>query len=347
MPPNIHLADSDVDNATLCIVARVLSVKADGITATQLAHSIDASTIGFKSADSAALETHAASYFEVAGTGHTEATAHVSAHDGLTTVHAAATTIGGKAIPSAGFEPAGTGHTEAAAHVAAHAGTNTHAQIDTFITSKAAASGLASLNASTKVVEDPANATATPTQNKIPIADGVGGKLAVGWLPTGTGATEVALGNHSHSVTDYSVVKAADEVVNNSATLQDDNHFTGLSIGAGEVWMVKLVLIVTSNASADFKFKLLGSGTGSAQYITTFLPQAGVAWQYWRGSGTDPVVAITVSTALYLDTVEATILLDNTGLLAQTFKLQWAQNSAHVSDTTVSAASCMAAWRIK
>ncbi|UCG88387.1 MAG: hypothetical protein JSW71_07550, partial [Gemmatimonadota bacterium] len=46
---------------------------------------------------------------------------------------------------------------------------------------KGAASGYASLDGSTKVVEDPANATATPTASKIPIADG-GGKLAAGWI---------------------------------------------------------------------------------------------------------------------------------------------------------------------
>lgn len=37
-----------------------------------------------------------------------------------------------------------------------------------------AASGLATLNGSSKVVQDPANATATPTASKIPIADGAG-----------------------------------------------------------------------------------------------------------------------------------------------------------------------------
>ena len=44
-----------------------------------------------------------------------------------------------------------------------------------------AASGVASLNGSTKVVEDPANATATPTASKIPIADG-SGNLDRGWI---------------------------------------------------------------------------------------------------------------------------------------------------------------------
>lgn len=49
------------------------------------------------------------------------------------------------------------------------------------VANKAVASGYASLDSNVKVVQDPANATATPTASKIPIA-GVGGKLAVGWL---------------------------------------------------------------------------------------------------------------------------------------------------------------------
>jgi hypothetical protein len=65
----------------------------------------------------------------------------------------------------------------------ANKGTNTHAQVDTFIASKAAASGLASLDGSSKVVLDPANATATPTAGKIPIADGDG--LLDGWITPG------------------------------------------------------------------------------------------------------------------------------------------------------------------
>jgi hypothetical protein len=66
----------------------------------------------------------------------------------------------------------------------ANIGSNTHAQIDTHLAAsaphsgheltanKAAASGYASLDASSKVVQNPTNATATPTAGKIPIADG-------------------------------------------------------------------------------------------------------------------------------------------------------------------------------
>lgn len=58
------------------------------------------------------------------------------------------------------------------------------------IIGKAAASGLASLDGSSKVVQDPANATATPAASKIPIADG-SGKLDA-WITTAAadGATK-------------------------------------------------------------------------------------------------------------------------------------------------------------
>ena len=59
-------------------------------------------------------------------------------------------------------------------------GNNNHAAIDTFVSSKAAASGLASLDADSKVVQDPVNAVVTPAAGKIPIADG-SGKLN-GWV---------------------------------------------------------------------------------------------------------------------------------------------------------------------
>ncbi len=69
---------------------------------------------------------------------------------------------------------------------------------------KGQASGYASLNASTKVTEDPANATATPTASKIPIAD-AGGKLD-GWVsPSSTtvpGLAEAAIASEVTTGTD-------------------------------------------------------------------------------------------------------------------------------------------------
>ena len=62
-------------------------------------------------------------------------------------------------------------------------GTNTHTIIDTFIDSKASASGLASLDSDSKVVQNPASGTSTPGTSKTVMSDGTG-KIADGWLST-------------------------------------------------------------------------------------------------------------------------------------------------------------------
>ncbi len=63
----------------------------------------------------------------------------------------------------------------AVAHGAlAGVGTNSHAAIDAFLASKAVASGLASLDAASRVVQDPANAAATPAATKIVVSDAAG-----------------------------------------------------------------------------------------------------------------------------------------------------------------------------
>lgn len=72
------------------------------------------------------------------------------------------------------------------------------------ILGKGAASGLASLDANIKVEQDPANATATPTASKIPIADG-SGKLD-GWVSpaseTVQGKVELATASEINTGTD-------------------------------------------------------------------------------------------------------------------------------------------------
>jgi hypothetical protein len=74
-------------------------------------------------------------------------------------------------------------------------GSTSHATIDTFIGSKAGVNGIASLDANSKVVQDPANATSTPTANKIPIAN-ASGKLD-SWITLGTTSTSSCAGNDS------------------------------------------------------------------------------------------------------------------------------------------------------
>lgn len=77
-------------------------------------------------------------------------------------------------LKAADLDTDGTLAANSDAKIASQKATKTYADTKIASTQKAAASGVASLNSSTKVVEDPANATATATASKIPIADGSG-----------------------------------------------------------------------------------------------------------------------------------------------------------------------------
>jgi len=160
-------------------------------------HNHDLAYLGIaaKAADSDKLDGSDSTAF--AASGHN----HDSAYLGIAAKAADSDKLDGS--DSSAFATSGHGHSHT---TLTDIGTNAHSAIDTFISSKAAASGLASLDANTKTVQDPANATATPTQNKIPIADGAGGTLALGWLPatlTGKTATPAAhaLTNSVHAET--------------------------------------------------------------------------------------------------------------------------------------------------
>ncbi|WP_043786005.1 hypothetical protein [Solidesulfovibrio alcoholivorans] len=124
-------------------------------------------------ADGARYGTVAAALY-VADADRTTVTLTLDA-DGLTANLAAV--LHGNDIPAS---LANHGHTGTAdGGVVAHGalsgvGANSHAVIDAFLASKAAASGLASLDAASRVVQDQANATATPGGTKIVMSDASG-----------------------------------------------------------------------------------------------------------------------------------------------------------------------------
>ena len=124
--------------------------------------------------------------------------------------------------------------------------------------------------------------------------------------------------------------KTADETVNNSAVLQDDNELF-LPMLANEVWQITLSLIVNSSAVADLK---LG-----------FTAPAGAAmYSYSRYIREDNVVCdgfASLAATLLLRGVganEMPIFLTGiviNGANAGNFQIQWAQATAEVSDTKV------------
>ena len=151
------------------------------------------------------------------------------------------------------------------------------------------------------------------------------------------------------------VSKTADEIVNNSTTLQNDDHLL-LAIGANEVWLIDFYLLcnATSSATPDIKFGWAyptgcsirwgpaGAGnntltttwgfTNTAGYSNSF-SETGVSYQGLAYPPND-------QGAIHL------IALVINGGTAGNVNLQWAQSTATVEDIKVQTNSCLIAHKI-
>lgn len=124
-----------------------------------------------------------------------------------------------------------------------------------------------------------------------------------------------------------SVVKSADETVNNSSTLQDDDELL-FSVAANSVYKFQMWLRYTSSTSADIKNSFtvpagativgISIGLFTDSTTQTFL----VPSQSWGGQNATPAAVF----------IEAMVVV---GATAGTVQLQWAQNTPEVSDTIV------------
>ena len=116
-----------------------------------------------------------------AGTAADPLTITSSAHARQHALQTAADHTGTISATQHGTIASGDLHTEYTTALTTHAGASDPHTGYQKESEREAASGYAGLDASSKVIKDPANATATPTASKIPIAD-AGGKLAAGWI---------------------------------------------------------------------------------------------------------------------------------------------------------------------
>lgn len=127
--------------------------------------------------------------------------------------------------------------------------------------SKGAANGYAALNSSTLVVQNPANAQATPAASKIPIADGAG-KLDDGWLSANVSllGSSISLASEvtgTLPLTNVDPIPAVFVVLNNSASslspADGATHFIGMASPAftadtayQQLWIIPLASTVTT-----------------------------------------------------------------------------------------------------
>jgi hypothetical protein len=144
------------------------------------------------------------------------------------------------------------------------------------------------------------------------------------------------------------VVKASNESVTSSTTLQDDDELL-FAIGASETWIAELTLYVTGNAAGDILVDITApsgatgvwGGTGLIRTATTdesgnrerALPSFG------SGGVSFGVVTANVQTVrLYATIINST----NAGNVT----LQWAQLASNGTATVVNAGSCLRAHRV-
>ncbi len=130
------------------------------------------------------------------------------------------------------------------------------------------------------------------------------------------------------------VVKTADETVNNSNTLQDDNELTFAGTNGG-TYAVKFVLnILQNDAAADFKvdFNSLAGNTSWFSCRWQLFDIGGVVLSDVENAGADTDMSMTSASASQ-QFVEIT--LNFTLSAGANCTLRWSQNTATVADTVV------------
>ncbi|MEX2599286.1 MAG: hypothetical protein WD533_06485 [Dehalococcoidia bacterium] len=132
------------------------------------------------------------------------------------------------------------------------------------------------------------------------------------------------------------VVKTADEVVNNSATLQNDDELL-LSVGANETWNFTLFIYVDTPATADFQCAFAIPSGASGDRLN----------QSWNGGfSSSDTIDVTAAQSTALVSGNRVIAINGriiVGATPGTVQFQWAQDVAGAVDTIVRAGSCLIA----
>jgi hypothetical protein len=132
------------------------------------------------------------------------------------------------------------------------------------------------------------------------------------------------------------VDKTADETVNNSSTLQNDNHLT-FPIAANKNYAVWGSLLGISGTTPDFKVQWAMPGSSTFDYNMAVQTNAGNGAVQWATEAAAHLVDGATANKAYLFT--GVMIADGSG---GTVTLQWAQNTADSSDTKLLTGSWLA-----
>lgn len=128
--------------------------------------------------------------------------------------------------------------------------------------------------------------------------------------------------------------KTADETVNNSAALQNDDALAWAVAGSA-TYAFRLYLVYSSGTTPDLKFTFTGPASFTMSYtVTGFDTSGSFAFGNISTESSTPTLGGTGGNVAALITGRVV-----TAATAGTLQLQWAQNTANGSDTIVRAGS--------
>lgn len=131
--------------------------------------------------------------------------------------------------------------------------------------------------------------------------------------------------------------KSADESVNGSDVLQDDDHLV-LAMLANEIWLVEMLLkwVETANgmrSDGDYAFVLPSGASGwGIEYISDGVTEI-----------SDITVETEISIGLNSEVIARLFVLITCGATPGDAQFQWAQHSAQAHDVTLKENSCLIA----
>lgn len=136
--------------------------------------------------------------------------------------------------------------------------------------------------------------------------------------------------------------KSADQTVNNSSTLQNDDHLF-FSVGANETWMVLVVLDFVTDATADFRSNFsVPSGASGRQSV---MGRDTVSNLQMSESAIPGNLAYAGSAGPTRGTFMLQALIRTAGT-AGTVTFQWAQGAATVVDTVAKQESSLVGFKV-
>lgn len=145
------------------------------------------------------------------------------------------------------------------------------------------------------------------------------------------------------AVAPLSVVKGDDESVSSSTAMHNDSALV-IPLQANSAYLIICFFNYTATGTANFKYKFtVPSGITGYQQAARLGLGGGFAGGAFSSQWTDTVAAGGQGTSTVMNVFAFGGI--TTGPTAGNLQLQWAQNTSDASQTTVKAASVLAAWQ--